>query len=91
MTGEVIVIFLAIAFVWAVLGPSPQQIARQPREEPRPPNKNYEEGEGGPPNVVNHRPKRKPKVSEEDSNLPADTFKQLMKATKEKKSNVKFE
>jgi len=89
MTGSVIVIFLAIVFVFAIVGP--QYSAPQTETRRVPENKNYEEGEG-PPNVVNHRPKRKPKLPpEEDRTLTTDTFAQLMSATKEKKNNVRFE
>lgn len=91
MTGSVIVIFIAIVFVWAIVGPSvgPVQVA--------PPPKNYEEGEGGPPtkkkstgppNVVNHRPKREKKIPEEDRTLTTDTFTRMMG---KEKNNVRFE
>ncbi len=95
MTGEVILIFLAIAFVWAVLGPSAEQVKAQPRKAPRPPNKNYEEGENeeepeGPPNVVNHTPRRKkkPEPVEEETSLASETFTRMMS---KEKNNVRFE
>lgn len=90
MTGEVIIIFLAVAFVWAVLGP----VDRRPVVQPETRKKirhNYEEGEG-PPNVVNHTPKRKPKKElppEEERTEALDTFTRMM--GKEKKNNVRFE
>lgn len=83
MTVEVVIIFLAIVFVWAVVGPIKNPVP--------PPAKHYEEGEGGPPGQVNHRPKRNPKVEgvpEEERTLTSDTFSRMMS---KEKSNVKFE
>lgn len=90
MTGEVVIIFLAIVFVWAVVGPIQKPVP--------PPKKYYEEGEEppnkiprrtGPPHVVNHTPKRtKVEVPEEERTLTSDTFTRMMG---KEKHNVRFD
>lgn len=84
MTGAVIVIFLAIVFVWAVLGPT---YTPPPTRERIPQNKISEKQTTGPPNVVNHTPKRKAAIPhEDDRTLPTDTYLRMMG----KKNNVRF-